>query len=81
MGKLIEFQDDEWDAQFGTGNAIDEFDELPQDLDIHHIWTGIEGDSGTYLIVNGCAVFNRVNYYVSAKPWVDGNDYVVTVQW
>ena len=46
MGKLIVLNFDQWDVQFNTGDAIEEFDQLPQGLDIHHIWTGIEGDSG-----------------------------------
>ena len=80
MRKLIELNDDQWDAQFHTGDAIDEFDQLPEGLDIHHIWTGIEGDSGDYLIVNGCATVNRINYYVSVMPWIEGNDYLITVK-
>lgn len=39
--------------------------------DENHVWTEVEGDDGTY-IVNGMATVNRLNYYITNKPWNDG---------
>lgn len=38
--------------------------------DNHNIWTEVDGDSGTY-IISGYHFVNRVQYYVTEKPWTD----------
>jgi len=38
--------------------------------DPKHIWTEVDGDSGTY-IVAGWHFVNRINYYVTEQPWED----------
>ena len=38
--------------------------------DNKHIWTEVDGDSGTY-IVAGWHFVNRINYYITNKPWDD----------
>jgi hypothetical protein len=38
--------------------------------DNHHIWTEVDGDSGTY-IVAGYHYVNRIQYYITVKPWED----------
>jgi hypothetical protein len=38
--------------------------------DPKHIWTEVDGDSGTY-IVAGWHFVNRINYYVTEHPWED----------
>lgn len=40
------------------------------------IWTEIDGDEGVY-IVSGYHLVNRIQYYITEKPWVE--DVVVTV--
>lgn len=38
--------------------------------DDKHIWTEVDGDSGTY-IVSGYHFVNRIQYYITNKPWDD----------
>ena len=46
--------------------------------DVHNVWTEIDGDNGVY-IVNGMAYVNRIQYYITNKPWNDGEDFCITV--
>ena len=46
--------------------------------DVHHVWTYIDGDGGTYL-VNGHAWVNRIGYFVTEKEWNDGDHYCINV--
>lgn len=34
------------------------------------IWTEVDGDSGTY-IISGYHFVNRIQYYITEKPWED----------
>ena len=38
--------------------------------DVNHIWTEVDGDSGTY-IVAGYHYVNRIQYYITNRPWED----------
>jgi hypothetical protein len=38
--------------------------------DEKHIWTEVDGDSGTY-ILSGWHFVNRIQYYITNKPWTD----------
>ncbi len=38
--------------------------------DNHNVWTEVDGDSGTY-IVAGYHYVNRIQYYITVKPWED----------
>jgi hypothetical protein len=55
----------------------DELDYVTQQ-DEHHIWTEMDGDNGVYL-VNGFHYVNRIQYYITNKPWNDGDDICITV--
>lgn len=48
--------------------------------DNHHIWTEVDGDSGTY-IVAGYHFVNRINYYITNKPWTDEWTEIPTWAW
>jgi hypothetical protein len=52
--------------------------EFVMSKDVHHVWTEIDGDNGCY-IVNGYALVNRIQYYVTERPWVDGEDVSITI--
>lgn len=36
----------------------------------HHVWTYVDGDSGTYL-ATGVKVCNRIGYLVTDIPWTE----------
>lgn len=44
--------------------------EFVQKADNKHIWTEVDGDSGTY-IVAGYHYVNRIQYYITENPWDD----------
>jgi hypothetical protein len=48
--------------------------------DNKHIWTEVDGDSGTY-IVAGWHFVNRINYYITNKPWDDEWTEIPTWYW
>lgn len=48
--------------------------------DNHHIWTEVDGDSGTY-IVAGYHFVNRISYYITNKPWTDEWTEIPTWSW
>ena len=41
-----------------------------KEQDPKHIWTEVDGDSGTY-IVAGLNFVNRIQYYITTNPWTD----------
>ena len=55
----------------------EEFDYL-KTVDPNHIWTEVDGDSGTY-ITAGYHFVNRIQYYVTTKPWDD--EYTEVPSW
>jgi hypothetical protein len=44
--------------------------EFVKTQDPNHIWTEVDGDSGTY-IVAGWHFVNRIQYYITTNPWTD----------
>jgi hypothetical protein len=44
--------------------------EFVKQQDPKHIWTEVDGDSGTY-IVAGWHFVNRIQYYITENPWED----------
>ena len=46
--------------------------------DPNTVWTEMDGDNGVY-IVNGMAYVNRIQYYITNKPWNDGESITITV--
>lgn len=55
----------------------DEEDYVSQQ-DERHVWTEVDGDNGVY-IVNGMHYVNRIQYYITNKPWNDGENITITV--
>lgn len=55
----------------------DEEDYVSQQ-DERHVWTELDGDNGVY-IVNGMHYVNRIQYYITNKPWNDGDNITITV--
>ena len=51
--------------------------EFVQKANNNHIWTEVDGDSGTYIIA-GYHYVNRIQYYITDKPWEDENTEVPT---
>lgn len=58
-------------GQEGNGNYLREYDAV-KDLDIHYVWTVVEGDDGTWVIDSGFHVVNKLGYLVTKNPWVTG---------
>jgi hypothetical protein len=46
--------------------------------DPHHVWTWVEGDEGGCL-VSGRHYINRLGYIITARPWSDDADYLVSI--
>jgi hypothetical protein len=46
--------------------------------DNNHIWTEVDTDGGV-CIVNGYTLVNRIQYYISVVPWVDGEDIIIPI--
>lgn len=52
--------------------------EFVKQQDPKHIWTEVDGDSGTY-IVAGWHFVNRIQYYITENPWED--EYTEVPSW
>lgn len=50
--------------------------ETVRNTDCHHVWTLVDGDGGTY-IVQGRAFVNRIHYFITETPWLDGDEYCI----
>lgn len=88
---MIELSEEDWEKQYlpipnvlrpdEDTNAFETYgDELEFVLEQHPnlIWTELDGDNGTY-IVNGYRLVNRIQYYITHKPWKDGEDISITI--
>lgn len=42
------------------------------ETDYHYVWTVMDGDED--VVVSGRAFVNRMNYYITTKPWSDNED-------
>ena len=63
----------------GDNIQIDD-DALQHYLDNHTLWTHVDGDVGTYLLP-GLHYVNRIDYYISARPWMDADLNTVEIAW
>ena len=66
-----------------TKNGDDKFETYGEELEfvrsIHftepnRVWTLIEGDSGNLWITNGYHFVNRLNYFITKKPYKGADD-------
>ena len=55
-------------------------DDLQHYLDNHTLWTHVDGDAGTYLLP-GLHRVNRIDYYISVRPWTDADLNTVEIAW
>ena len=91
---FIELTEDEWFEQFKPVlNHIDEnasfdghmFETYGQEVDyvkeqdVHHIWMYGDGDDGGSYIWSGWGFVNRIGYFITEVPWVEGVTYQVQV--
>lgn len=91
---FIELTMEEWEAQFKPiNNHIDEnasfdgimfetYDEevdFVKEQDVHHIWMYGDGDDGGSYIWSGWGFVNRIGYFITEVPWVEGTTYQVKV--
>lgn len=92
--KFIELTEEEWFEQFKPVlNHIDEngsFDgymfetygdevDYVKGQDVHHIWMYGDGDDGGSYIWNGWGFVNRIGYFITEVPWVEGTTYQIQV--
>jgi len=86
---LFDMTNEQWEEQYKpTPNLISEegfaFETYGDELayvatrDPHHVWTEMDGDNGVY-IVSGMHYVNRIQYYVTEVPWLEGEDICITV--
>ena len=66
------------DFQEITFETYGEEFEFVQKADNNHIWTEVDGDSGTYIIA-GLHWVNRIQYYVTTTAWTD--EYTEVPSW
>ena len=60
-------------GQEGNGSYLREHEDV-KDLDIHYVWTVVEGDDGSWVIDAGFHVVNKIGYLVTRNPWVLGTE-------
>jgi len=53
---------------------------LQHHLRNHTLWTHVDGDGGTYLLP-GLHRVNRIDYYISVRPWTDADLNTVQIAW
>lgn len=86
---MIEMTESDWANKYGLlpnhitndGNAFETYGEELEHIlnqDDHNVWTELDGDEGVY-IVNGYSRVNRIQYYITELPWVDGEDTMITI--
>jgi hypothetical protein len=73
-------EENEWDERYGSINntPLDLDEHTLGALDPHYLWTQSEDGEGHDLLTNGAAHrWNFVGYWISQKPWIDGDRTVV----
>lgn len=50
-----------------------------QEADANHIWTYGDGDDGGTYVWSGYSFVNRLGYFITERPWLEGTDYQVLV--
>ena len=48
-------------------------------IDPHFVWTEMDGDDGGVYIVEGRHFVNRIAYYITRLPWLEGESYDICV--
>jgi hypothetical protein len=91
---FIELTEDEWFNTFKPiKNTIDNtssFDghmfetygaevEFVKEQDVHHIWMYGDGDDGGSYVWSGWGFVNRIGYFITEVPWVEGITYQVKI--
>ena len=46
----------------------EELNYIQTEVDIHNIWTWVDGDEGSYLVA-GYHIVNRIGYFITEVPW------------
>ena len=62
--------EDQWDEQYKPINdgPVD-WDDLPKDIHMNHLWTEVDGDDGdTICICSGNHLVNRIGYWWTENP-------------
>jgi len=50
-----------------------EYYDIPKETEVHHIWTLVDVGDACH-IVPGIHYVNRLGYFVTGMPWIDGDD-------
>jgi hypothetical protein len=92
MGFLLKIADmDRWIEMYEPVNVHDDehesimFETFGADLDrikatpVHNVWTWVDTDDGS-VIIEGYHIVDRIGYFITKVPWVDGLDYEVRAQ-
>lgn len=45
----------------------------------HHVWTYVDVDFGS-VVVEGYHYVNRIGYFITEVPWIDGTSYEIDLQ-
>ena len=68
--------DASWTSEKGEGIMFETYGielDFINSVDYHRVWTYIEGDyQSDALITNGRHLINRLGYFISEFPWLDG---------
>jgi len=77
IDKNASFSDGKYGYMFETyGDEVKYVQEL---IDDNVIWTYGDGDDGGTYIWNGYSFVNRIGYFITERPWVEGTDYQILV--
>lgn len=94
MNNFIELTDDEWVKKFQpiqnhidhdssfNGQMFETYGaevDFVREADVHNIWTYGDGDDGGTYIWNGFSIVNRIGYFITKRPWIDGKEYQVLI--
>jgi len=60
-----------------TDQPIEHVD-IPKGTEVHTIWTLVDAE-GQLQLVPGWHIVNRLGYYITEKPWIEGDD--LWVRW
>ena len=48
-------------------------------IDPHFVWTQVDGEDGGVYIIEGRHFVNRIGYYVTRAPWLEGESYQICI--
>ena len=69
---------DQWLDEYGPFEIYDTHDERLRDMSYLHAWTYRTNDGDGDVITNGFGIVNRLEYYITAKPWKEDETIFVT---